>query len=153
MYLVVHRFPSQLCFLTVSVCHGISCNHDQLEQNRVRAIQPLLLLFLLHLSQDCKVGYTRKELDRRLTRRSQRGAKSEDLEDQTTPGGPDPKDQAIPYIVTAKAPTNGISTTMRTMTKTTATTTTNAGSQLTKVVIYVIFVKWRSEYFCNILLF
>ena len=130
-------------------------DHDQPEQNRVRAMlswvfQSLPLHFLLHLSQNCKVWYTKKELERKLTRRSQHRSrsKSQHLANQATPdiqdipqipGSPDipdVNDQAIPYISTTKAPTTVVTTaTTKTMTETTAKTTTNAGSQLTKVIV------------------
>merc|ERR1719430_817981 len=51
-------------------------------------IQLLLLLdhLLLHLSQGCKLEYTRKELERRSTSGRQRGGRSQDIPGPSSPG-------------------------------------------------------------------
>ena len=80
-------------------------------------------------------------------RRSQHGAKSQDLEDQANPDIPeiseflDPRIKPFQAIVNTKVSTKLVTTTTTTSTTTSAatttTTTTNAGSQLTQVVVYV----------------
>ena len=85
-------------------------------------------------------------------RRSQHGAKSQDLEDQANPDIPeiseflDPRIKPFQAIVNTKVSTKLVTTTTTTSTTTmtrttsaatTTTTTTNAGSQLTQVVVYV----------------